>query len=269
MPTANACSVMLQRMSGRLHPPPKQSISTLASADLVLKLEVTSNSLWLLSLLSKKKGGGAAFGHTFCPYPQPCWKTLQSQLLASLSEFPALPTVPGLQEMQEPSPRPLPAHTQKGELPDPLFLQRRCLGAVSTDLPLREAPLASSERNGVETTTIRLGEVAAKTNQMQKGCLPPPQLGPGQEHRETRTHTCRGTHSSSELSVGSPFCYWGAPGQGSLAVKADRGTRWAVGRVGGCLREMSFILSPLSLPSASCFLATLSDPSPTTHPAYS
>lgn len=29
------------------------------------------------------------------------------------SEFPALPTVPGLQQMQEPSPRPLPAHTRK------------------------------------------------------------------------------------------------------------------------------------------------------------
>ena len=154
--------------------------------------------------------------------------------------------------MQEPSPRPLPAYTQKGELPDPLFLRWRCLGAVSADLPLREAPLASSERNGVETTTIRLGEVAAKTNQMQKGCLPPPRLGPGQEHRETRTHTCRGTHSSSKLSAGSPFCYWGAAGQGSLTVKADRGTRWAVWRVGGLSERNVFHL--ISLKSPQCLL---------------
>ena len=44
-------------MSRCLHPPPKQSISILASGDLVLELEVISNSLWLMQMLCKKKGG--------------------------------------------------------------------------------------------------------------------------------------------------------------------------------------------------------------------
>lgn len=63
---------------------------------------------------------------------------------------------------------------------------------------------------------------------------------------ETRIHTCRETHNSTQL----PFCYWGAPEKENLAFKADRGM--SIGEYNG---NVSLLLSP-----ASCFLSTLSDP---------
>lgn len=147
------------------------------------------HSLWALNLSSKQERGGGALPSDILPpvssLPKLGWKSRPCRARRGITMLGAPHQGRDIGETAGPSGSPCP------QAPSPFSSNTEGM-SVS-----REALLASSEETGSRINKQTVREVGLP-KQTQRGCLPPPGLSSGQEHR--RAHIRAGRHTACAAS---------------------------------------------------------------------